>query len=372
MTKYTPIYKEHVKLHAQIMDFQEWKMPIKYNDIKTEHLNVRKYVGIFDVSHMGEILITGSNALALCERLFTNNITKAINGQALYCGMLTKNGTFIDDLILYKFSQTKFLICTNACNDKKDFIHIKQVANNEFSNKNLKIISLSNKYAQIAIQGPKSLKVLNKLLNEQLNIPFYHFTTKNIILQNTYINLIISRTGYTGEKGFEIFIPANRAIVLWKKLLEIGVTDNIMPCGLASRDSLRLEAGMCLYGNEIDETITPFEARLNWITKLKKTISIIGKESLLKQKKIKIFKQLCGLELEKKFIARNGYYVMNKENKIVGKITSGNIAYSLNKFIAMAYINHPFQTINTKLFIKIRNNLVQSKIVPLPFYKKRI
>ena len=371
MIKYTPLYNDHIKLNAQMINFGLWKMPVRYIGDKIEHLSVRKNIGLFDISHMGQIIIQGINSLKLCERLFTNNISKIINGQAIYCGMLNENGTFIDDVIVYKFSKIKFLICTNACNDKKDFNHIKHITNNEFKNNKIQIKFASNDYGQIAIQGPKTSLLLKKIFGEKINkIPFYHFTQEYIFINKQKINILLARTGYTGEDGFEIFIPSIHTSSLWQKLLKIGEKYNIKPCGLGARDTLRLESGMCLYGNEIDDSVTPLEAKLRWIVKFKKSINIIGKKALLQQIQQGISKKLCGLELLEKGIARKGYKLFNQKNEKIGQITSGSFAPFLKKSIAMAYIDCPFNKIGNKINIQIRNKFILAKIVNLPFYKR--
>ncbi len=369
MIKRTPIYKQHIALKAKMTNFCQWKLPIRYTSEIIEHMNTRKNVSIFDVSHMGKILIQGKNAIQLSIKLFSKNFKCILNGQAIYSAMLTEYGTFIDDIIIYKISNQKLLICTNAYNNLKDLLHIKFVAKTKFINQYLKIISVHNEYGQLAIQGPKSNKMLIHMFGSYINkINKYHFLMKTFNYNNQQINIIIARTGYTGEDGFELFIPIKYTSYIWDLLIKYGNIYNLMPCGLSSRDTLRMEAGMALYGNEINEQITPLEAKLKWIINFK--IKMIGYNFLLQQKKNGIYKILCGIEMLNKRIPRKGYIILNNKNIKIGIITSGNISPYFKKNIAMAYINYNYYKLNRYIKIKIRNIIINAKIIQLPFYKK--
>lgn len=344
--KRTPLYACHVDLSAQMTDFGGFEMPVRYSGDKVEHMAVRQNVGIFDVSHMGEVRVRGPHAEADLNHLLTNDATRVKNGQAFYAAMLNEKAGIVDDVVAYKVSPEEFLICINAGNRDKDVAWIQKhipYATDE-----------SEDWAQIAVQGPDAVDLVASIYGDSVrDIARYHFTGTSPI---------IARTGYTGEDGFEIFVKANDAVALWKKL-----SRHATPCGLAARDTLRLEAGMCLYGNDIDENTSPLEAGLSWIVKLNKVTPFIGQSALQKN----LNKRLCGLEMIDKGIARHGYEVLSKSGEHIGVITSGTTTPYLNKSIAMAYINKPYFDVGTEIDVKIRDRATAARIVKLPFYRRQ-
>jgi aminomethyltransferase len=359
--KRTPLHSRHIALGAQMTDFGGFDMPVRYSGDKAEHMAVREHVGIFDVSHMGEVTIEGPKAQEAVDTLLTNDASRAANGQAFYAAMLNENGTIIDDLVAYKFSPEKFLICVNASNRDKDVAWITQAVRARFSVSEAKVTDESDDWAQIAVQGPKAVDLVAKLYGDAIrDIKRYHFKQDDMIL---------ARTGYTGEDGFEIFCKPSVVADLWNSLLDTGAPFGILPCGLAARDTLRLEAGMCLYGNDIDDTTTPLEAGLSWIVKFDKTTPFIGQNALLGQKTEGVKKRLCGIELTDKGIARHGYSVLSKDGQTIGVVTSGTLTPFLNKAIAMAYVDKPYCEPGTTLNIDVRGRPLAAQVVKLPFYR---
>ena len=361
--KKTKLNKAHYILNGKMVEFAGWDMPIQYSGINTEHNAVRTYGGIFDVSHMGEIFLRGKQALDAVQYITSNNAAKLKPGNIQYSALLTKNGCFVDDILVYMLSENEYLLVVNASNIDKDYKWIKEKAQNF----DVEINNESKDYSQIAIQGPVSEKLLSEFTKEDLcAIKYYHFIKGEV----KGIDSIISRTGYTGEDGFEIYIKSDEdtASKLFLDLLDKGGKYNVIPAGLGARDTLRLESGMALYGNDIDNSHTVLEANLSWILKLKKG-DFIGKNILLKQKNEGINRKLIGFELIDRGIARHGYpiYVDNKE---YGTVTSGTYAPYLKKAIGMTYLPVERTEIGTKFQIQIRNNKVLAKVVETPFYKR--
>ena len=359
--KQTPLFEEHKKLGAKIVTFAGYYMPVQYSSIIEEHNAVRSKVGIFDVSHMGEIEFRGEDALENIQRLISNDASRLKIGQALYSGMLYENGTFVDDIICYHLDNNYYMFCVNAANTEKDYEWIKNNVKGKVTVENK-----SYEIAQIAVQGPLSREVLKELVDFDIEkLPYYWSTYGKV---NGYPALV-SRTGYTGELGYEIYVENKYAAMIWEKILEIGKKYDIKPAGLGARDTLRLEASMPLYGNDIDDTVTPLEAGLKWIVKFRKK-NFIGYETLLKQYREGIKKKLVGFEVLDKRIARHNYKIYYN-GKPVGRITSGTFAPFLKKNIAMGYVPIELAKIDNILDIDIRGKMVKAKIVPLPFYKGR-
>lgn len=356
--KRTPLYNLHKILKGNIVPFAGWEMPIQYSSLSEEHIAVRTRAGLFDVSHMGEITITGKGALESVQSLTSNDANKLVDGQIQYSALTTHDGTFIDDLLVYRKEENDFLLVVNASNTDKDY---RWMLENSLKT-GAQIKNVSHMYAQIAIQGPFATGILERVIKEDLaSMKYYWFIETEILNENC----IVSRTGYTGEDGFEIYINPRKAERLFRALLDEGKRDGILPCGLGARDTLRLEAGMCLYGNDIDDKHTVLEADLGWICKLDKG-EFNGKNALVRQKQLGIKKRLMGLEV-KGGVARHGYRIFDKSGIIVGDVTSGTITPFLKKAIALAYLPSDFQ-IGLEVYVEIRDKKVPAMIVDKPFY----
>src|SRR6185436_13647611 len=363
--KRTPLNEAHRRLGGRMVEFGGWDMPVQYPaGTVTEHLRTRTVAGLFDVSHMGEIDVRGPDAIAFVNRLVSNDASKLVDGQAQYSALTTPEGTVIDDLLVYRFSAEHLLLVVNAGTTDKDWDWI--VAHRE--NENIELKNRSADYCQIAVQGPNAITILQTLTDVPLDeIKYYHFREGEV----DRVPAIVSRTGYTGEDGFEVYAAADQAERLWDKLLEAGnygSEDGVLPCGLAARNTLRLEAGMCLYGHEIDETTTLLEANLGWICKLNKG-DFIGRERLAKQKEEGVKRKLVGFEMTDRGIARDGQEVLI-EGQRVGQVTSGSPAPFLKKNIGMAYVPVEYATIGQQIQIDVRGRLVGAQVVKTPFYKR--
>ena len=357
--KKTPLHKSHQKLKARLVDFAGWEMPIQYSGTLPEHLAVRKNAGLFDISHMGEIEVKGSNATTVVQHMTCNNITTLTEGQAQYSALLTHQGTFVDDVIVYKFSKSKYLLCVNASNSDKVFEWIQVNAP-----KKAEIINRSKDFVQLAIQGPSSQEILQKITPTNLSdLSSYHFRVGKI----TGHQAIISRTGYTGEKGYELYLSPESGATIWESILRIGLEHGLQPIGLAARNTLRLEMKYPLYGNDIDNTTTPFEAGLDWIVKLDQG-EFIGRDALLQQKSEGIKRQLVGFELLERGIPRDGYLVYLGDMEI-SKVTSGSYSPSLGKGIGLTYLPSEHAKIGTEIKIMIRKVAKTARIIATPFYK---
>ena len=355
--KKTVLFDRHEKLNAKIVDFAGFLMPVSYSSVNEEHLHVRNNVGVFDVSHMGEIEISGSNSFNLVQYLCSNDISKLKIGKAQYNCLTNDNGGIIDDLIVYRVESEKYLLIVNASNILKDWEWINK-QNIKF---NSLIVNLSDKLSLLAVQGPKAQALCQKFTSEDLSLlPNYSFIISSFA---GIENIIISKTGYTGSGGFELYIPNKNAIDIWDALFNCKGFD-LKPIGLAARDTLRIEMGYCLYGNDIDEETSPEEANLRWITKV--DTSFIGHEIIDKQIKKGSKRKLIGFKLIEKSIPRSGYEVFDINSKLIGKVTSGTFSPVLKKGIGLAYLD----SVNIKddlIYIKIRNNLSKGEIVKTPF-----
>lgn len=356
----TAIYSIHVANNAKIVDFAGWQMPISYFGIIEEHLAVRKHAGLFDVSHMGEILVRGKDALNFCQFLSTNDLSKIKDRQAQYSLMCNNEGGVIDDLLIYKVNNNEFLFCVNASNTDKDF-------NWMLENRNgfdVKVDNVSFLYSQLALQGPESVKIVEKIFGSEVtSIRAFHFEK----IQRNGWEVLISRTGYTGEDGFEMYVPWDRGPELWNNILEETDGTSFLPCGLGSRDTLRLEMGYSLYGCEIDESINPLEAGLQRYVKFNKG-SFIGRESLEKYSKAGFRKRLVTFEMIDRAVPRKGYKIYS-ENNIVGYVTSGTFSPSLKRSIGLGMAD-PTNVKEDVLSVDIRGKKRLTKAVPIPFYRK--
>jgi aminomethyltransferase len=364
--KKTALNAAHRKLGGRMVEFGGWDMPVQYPaGTVTEHLRTRTRAGLFDVSHMGEIDVRGRDAIAFVNRITSNDATKLVDGQAQYSAFTTPEGTVIDDLLVYRFAEDKLLLVVNAGTTDKDW---EWVSSHKQDGDNVELRNVSAEYCQIALQGPDALSILQQLTQTPLAaIKYYHFREGQV----DGVDSIISRTGYTGEDGFEVYAAPDKAEQLWNKMLaagDFGAENGVLPCGLAARNTLRLEAGMCLYGHEIDETTTLLEANLGWITKLNKG-DFIGREPLAKQKEEGIKQKLAGFEMSDRGIARDGQDVFI-DGQLVGRVTSGSPAPFLKKNIGMAYVPVEFSGIGQSIEIDVRGKRVGAQIVPLPFYKR--
>ncbi|OGU70339.1 MAG: glycine cleavage system protein T [Ignavibacteria bacterium RBG_16_34_14] len=360
--KRTNFYNIHKKLGAKIVGFAGYEMPVQYSSIIAEHKAVRNSVGVFDVSHMGEVFVSGNAALDFVQYITINDASKLNPGKVQYSAMCYPDGGIVDDLLVYRLAENEFLLVINASNIDKDFQWMSD--NNKFG---VTLDNRSDEYSLLAVQGPKSKEVLKKLTNADLeNIEYYHF----IKAQFAGTDMILSRTGYTGELGYELYFTGveKKAEEIWEKVFGAGKNFDIQPAGLAARDSLRLEMGFCLYGNDIDKTTNPLEAGLGWITKLNK-VDFIGKGKLLEIKSKGLTKKLCGLVSEEKAFPRHGYNI-NSNGKIIGKVTSGTVSPILEKPIALGYVDKEFSNEGSEVGILIRGKEVPARVVKLPFIKK--
>lgn len=342
-----------------MVDFAGWDMPVQYSGLEKEHLAVRTQAGLFDVSHMGEVEFRGPGALEEANRLITNDLAKVADGQAVYAGLLNEQGGFVDDIVAYRFNPEHIFICVNAANREKDFQWMLS------NSKKVKPVDRSDEFGQIAVQGPKGFALVQKLANKSLEgVGTYHFTTGAV----AGVDCIISRTGYTGEDGFELYCPPNQAEKLWFALLEAGKADGVVPAGLGARDSLRTEMKYALYGNDIDDAHTPLEASLAWIVKLDKA-DFIGKQALLAQKAAGVPRKLVGFELTEAGIPR-GHYAILKDGQKVGEVTSGTMGPSIKKAVGIGYVPAALAAEGSTFHVEIRGRPVAAKVVKTPFYKR--
>ena len=358
--KKIPLNALHREDGARMVDFVGWEMPVHYGSTLKEHLAVREGVGVFDVSHMGEIEFIGPDALAMAQKVTSNDISRLSDRQAQYSAFLNPQGTFIDDIVVYRINEQHIFICVNAGNREKDYRWVKSQREGRVD-----ILDNSDSYVQLAIQGPKAETVLQQLTDTDLSsIQYYGFTHGDV----NGTRGLISRTGYTGEDGFEIYIPAEEAPSIWKRLFQVGKPFKIMAAGLAARNTLRLEVAYCLYGNELDETTTPWEAGLGWIVRLGKG-EFIGHDTLEKLKEEGNQRKLAGFEMVERGIARD-HYPVSVDGHEVGQVTSGSFAPSLQKSVGLVYLPIQYARIGQPLEVEIRGKQVQAKVVETPFYRR--
>jgi aminomethyltransferase len=360
--KRTPLFPIYEQYGAKTIEFGGWELPVQFSSIKEEHEAVRTRAGLFDVSHMGEIEVKGKDSLAFLQKVMTNDVAKLTNGRAQYTLMCYENGGTVDDLLIYKKDEDHYLLVVNAANTEKDVEWLNQHVFGD-----VELTNISEKIAQLALQGPLAEKVLQTLTDIDLSqMKFFEFKD-NVNLQG--INALVSRTGYTGEDGFEIYCRAEDAIILWNAILEAGKEDGVLPCGLGARDTLRFEATLPLYGQELSKDITPIEAGLGFAVKTNKEIDFIGKDVLKKQKEEGTLRKLVGIEMIDKGIPRHGYPIFFEEEEI-GFVTTGTQSPTLKKNIGLALIKSEFSALDTEVKVDIRGKRLKAKVVATPFYKR--
>jgi len=356
----TALNAAHRALGGKMVDFAGYEMPVEYRSIIDEHRAVRTAAGLFDVSHMGEIEIRGPSALELVQQVTCNDASRLADGQAQYSALLSEQGTFVDDLVVHRISAEHYLLCVNASNREKDYDHIR--TQNLF---NAQIEDASDRYTQLALQGHRARTILAGLTPVNLAaIAYYHFRFGQV----AGVSCLIARTGYTGEDGFELYLDPAYSETVWNSLLEAGQPHGLLPAGLGARNTLRLEAALALYGHEIDDTTTPWEAKLGWICKLDKG-KFCGSAALAEQKKSGVIRTLVGFEMRGRGIARDGYPVLINGAE-VGRVTSGSFAPFLDKSIGLAYVPVEQKAPGTQIAVGIRGRPVEAEIVPTPFYRR--
>lgn len=367
--KSTPLTEKHQALGAKMAAFAGYNMPISYKGIKEEHLTVRNAVGVFDVSHMGEFIVRGKQALDLVQKISSNDASKLAIGQAQYACIPNTEGGIVDDFLVYRLTEDMcsadeqaFMLVVNASNIEKDWAWISQYAK-DFDTR---LIDISDKTGLLAVQGPKATAVIQKLTDVDLSaIKYYHFTKGTVA---GIENVLISATGYTGAGGFELYVANESMGALWNALFEAGAAEGIQPIGLGARDSLRLEMGFCLYGNDIDDTTSPIEAGLGWITKTKKA-DFVNVETFRKQIAEGVSRRLVGFEMTERRVPRHDFVIENAAGEVIGKVTSGTHSPSLDYPIGLGYVAKPYDTEGGEIFIVFGNKKLPAKIVKLPFYK---
>jgi aminomethyltransferase len=353
------IYKEH---GGKVIDFGGWELPVQFSSIKEEHEAVRTKAGLFDVSHMGEFDVKGPNALSFLQYTMTNDVSKLQNGQAQYTAMCYENGGTVDDLLVYKRAENDYLLVVNASNIEKDFEWLQS-----HITEGVELINVSSEYAQLAIQGPKAENILQKLTDTDLSeIGFFRFKDQ---VSLAGITALVSRTGYTGEDGFEIYLNQADAEKLWTQILEAGSEDGLLPCGLGARDTLRFEAKLALYGQELTKDITPLEAGIGFAVKTDKEADFIGKNVLALQKKEGAPRKLVGIEMIDKGIPRSHYEVFKGDVKI-GEVTTGTQSPTLKKNLGLALLDKEHSELGTEVEVQIRQKRLKAKVVASPFYKR--
>ena len=360
--KTTPFTEKHIALGAKMHEFAGYNMPIEYSGIIDEHLTVCQSVGVFDVSHMGEFWLKGPHALAFLQKITSNNVAALAPGKIQYTCFPNEDGGIVDDLLVYQYEPEKYMLVVNAANMEKDWnwcvSHNTEGAELENSSDNI---------AQLAVQGPKAVLALQKLTDIDLaSIPYYTFKVGTFAGEE---NVIISNTGYTGAGGFELYFYPSDGMTIWNAIFEAGKPEGIKPIGLGARDTLRLEMGFCLYGNDLDDTTSPIEAGLGWITKFAEGKNFTNRAELERQKKEGVTRKLCAFELQEKGIPRHGYEIADAEGNVIGVVTSGTMSPVLKKGIGMGYVKPEFAKAGTDIFIKVRNKNLKAQVVKAPFRK---
>ncbi|HHW59565.1 MAG: glycine cleavage system aminomethyltransferase GcvT [Bacteroidales bacterium] len=365
--KYTPFTKIHESLGAKMVEFAGFYMPMQYKGIQEEHIAVRERVGVFDVSHMGEIYIKGQNALDFAQYVTSNDVSALKDGKIQYSCFPNGKGGIVDDLLVYRINEQEYLLVVNAANIEKDWNWLCSHAPKFNIEIGKDLINESNNIAQLAIQGPLAMKIMQKIVEEPI-MDMKHYTWQYVTIANIK-DILLSTTGYTGSGGCEIYFDPKHATIIWEAIFEAGKDEEIIPAGLGARDTLRLEMGFCLYGNDIDDTTSPLEAGLGWIVKFVDHKNFIDKEFLLKQKQQGIKRKLIGFEMVDKGIPRHDYPICNDKGDIIGNVTSGTFAPYVKKAIGLGYVPIDFSDPDTEIFINIRNKLTKAKVVTPPFYK---
>jgi aminomethyltransferase len=366
--KVTAFTQKHIDLGAKMVSFAGYNMPVEYVGINEEHVAVRNGVGVFDVSHMGEIWVKGPNALPFIQYVSSNDASVLTPGKIQYTCYPNGKGGIVDDFLLYCFDSQTYLMVVNAANIEKDYNHLCKYAPKFGLTPGKELFNASEEFCQLAVQGPKAIEAMQKICKENVvDMPYYTFKKLNI---GGIEGAIFSITGYTGAGGCEIYVSNKDADKLWKAVFEAGKEFGIRPVGLGARDTLRLEMGFCLYGNDIDDTTSPIEAGLGWITKFNDVKGdFIDKDYMLKQKADGLKRKLVGFELIDRGIPRHGYIVCDAEGNEIGIVTSGTMSPSLKKPVGMAYVKPAFSKADSEIFIKVRDKLLKAKVVKLPFYK---
>jgi aminomethyltransferase len=356
----TPFFHIHQALGAKILPFAGYEMPITYSGVIQEHECVRNKVGVFDVSHMGEFILRGPHALDLIQKTTSNDASKLTDGKVQYSCFPNLDGGIVDDLLVYRVKEDQYMLVVNASNIEKDWNWLKQ--NDTWG---VEMLDISGKTSLLAVQGPMAIKALQKLTDFPLDsLAYYTFTKCNFAGAE---NVLVSATGYTGAGGFEVYFDNEHADMMWEKIFEAGKEFGIEPVGLACRDTLRLEMGFCLYGNDINDTTSPIEAGLGWITKFTKDFN--NKAALEAQKTNGVSKKLVGFELVDKGIPRHDYEICDAEGNTIGIVTSGTMAPSVKKAVGMGYVPTEYSAVDAQIFIKVRDKLLAAKVVKMPFYK---
>lgn len=360
----TALTSLHRQLGAKMAEFAGYEMPINYSSQVEEHHTVRNGVGVFDVSHMGEFVLKGPGAAALIQKVTSNDVYALTPGKAQYSCMPNENGGIVDDLLVYHLEDGNYMLVVNASNIEKDWNHIQK-----YNTENVEMHNISDKTSLLAVQGPKAIDALQPLTDVDLkSIAYYTFTKHRFAGVD---NVIISATGYTGAGGFEIYFPAEHSVEIWNRVFEAGAPFGIKPIGLAARDTLRLEMGFCLYGNDIDDTTSPLEAGLGWITKLKAANNeFVGKDKIVAGKEAGLTRKLVGFEMLDRGIPRHDYPIVNAEGRVIGKVTSGTQSPSLNKAIGLGYVENAYTASDSEIFIDIRQKPVKAKVVKIPFLQQ--
>ena len=359
--KTTALTDKHISLGAKMVPFAGYNMPVSYSGLNDEHLCVRNAVGVFDVSHMGEFIVKGENALDLIQRVTSNDASVLTDGKVQYSCLPNDKGGIVDDLLVYRIDEKSYILVVNASNIEKDWNWIQK-----HNTKNAEMHNISDKTSLLAVQGPKAIDVLQKLTDINLSDMQYYTFKKGKF--NGIDNVVISNTGYTGAGGFELYFENGVAEKMWDAIFAAGAEFGIKPVGLGERDTLRLEMGFCLYGNDIDDTTSPIEAGLGWITKFTKEFT--NKAAILEQKEKGVSKKLVGFEMIDRGIPRHDYEITDAAGAVIGKVTSGTQSPTLNKAIGMGYVKTEFSKADTEIFIKIRDKAIKAKVVKIPFLKK--
>ncbi len=358
--KNTPLFHIHQNLGAKMVPFAGYNMPVQYAGISAEHETVRKAVGVFDVSHMGEFIIKGDKALDLIQRVTSNDASKLYDGKVQYSCLPNKSGGIVDDLLVYRLNEKTYMLVVNASNIEKDWNWIEQ-----FNTEGAEMIDISDKTSLLAVQGPLATKALQSLTDMDLAAMEYYSFQKGVFAGVE--NVLVSATGYTGAGGFEIYFENQHAEKIWNAIFGAGEPYGIKPIGLGARDTLRLEMGFCLYGNDIDDTTSPIEAGLGWITKFTKPFT--NSANLLAQKEQGVPRKLIGFEMIERGIPRHDYIILDAVGNQIGKVTSGTQSPSLQKAIGLGYVAKEFAKEGTEIFIQIRDNKIKAQVVKFPFYK---
>lgn len=360
--KRTVLFDSYAEYGGKTIDFGGWELPVQFSSIKTEHEAVRTKAGLFDVSHMGEVLVTGKGALPFLQKMMTNDVSKLKDGQAQYTAMCYENGGTVDDLLIYKRGEDNYLLVVNASNIDKDLKWM-----HEHATEDVQIEDLSSSYALLALQGPVAEEVLQKLTDEPLaEIKFFRFK-ENVEIGGH--NVLVSRTGYTGEDGFEIYGSPEAIVELWPAILKAGESEGLIPAGLGARDTLRFEAGLPLYGQELSKDISPLETGLSFVVKVNKEEDFNGKEALAFQKENGVPRKLVGIEMIDKGIPRTGYKVFINDTEI-GEVTTGTQSPTLKKNIGFALLSTEHTSVGTEVEVEIRNKRLKAVIIATPFYKR--